>query len=244
MRNKFSCCSIAQAFPSKIPLGKAVAQNASLSRQLRAKPPSKALQAAWSPREHDGRSSRRQGLARVLPLFRPASPPWTRGSARPRASSNGHLPAQGGMETPCAQHGRGCGLLRKSCGALAGFADLQRWSLARADQRSGACKHHTTQRKLPRVLGRQRAATATCAARCLRAWPAMLAMLVARCGPGVSAPHMHCDNSCDVLRCVALLDQDFNIYIFFRYLFATHIVRTFEWVISQMRDPQRVAELR
>ena len=158
----------------------------------------------------------------MLPLFRPASPPWTRGSARPRASSNGHLPAQGGMETPCAQHGRGCGLLRKSCGALAGFADLQRWSLARADQRSGACKHHTTQRKLPRVLGRQRAATATCAARCSGARPKLLAMCVAHCGPDVSLPHTYRDNGCEVCARVALLDQDFNIFWHFRYLFATH----------------------
>ena len=97
------------------------------------------------------------------------------------ASRIGHVPAQGGMETTCAQHGRGCGLLRKSCGALAGFADLQRWSLALADQRSGACKHHTTQRKLPCVLGHQRAATATCAARCSGARPKLLAMCVAHC---------------------------------------------------------------
>ena len=153
---------------------------------------------------------------------RPAPPAWTRGSARPRASRIGHVPAQGGMETPCAQHGPCLQLLRWRCIVLWRGVGLMRWILGRADQHSGACKHHSTQRKLPRVLGRQRAATATCAARCLRAWPAMLAMLVARCGPGVSAPHMHCDNSCDVLRCVALLDQDFNIYIFFKYLFATH----------------------
>ena len=94
------------------------------------------------------------------------------------------------------------------------------------------------------MLGRQRAATATCAARCSRARPEVLAMRVAHCGPGVSAPHMHCGNSCDVLRCVALLDQDFNIYIFFRYLFATHNV-TFQcnrpvpwlWDETQLAGP-------
>ena len=166
------CCAtsfrVAQAFPSKIPLGKAVAQNSSLSRQLR---------------------------------------------------------AEGDMETPCAQHGAERLVLRWRCIVLWRGAGLMRWSLARADQRSSACKHYTTQKKVSRLRRPQRAAGATCAARCSGARPEMLAMRVARCGRGVSAPHMHSDNSCAVLRCVALLDQDFNIFFFFRYLFAAHLLK-------------------
>ena len=165
------------------------------------------------------------GLARVLPLCSPTARAWTRGSARPRASKIGHVPAQGDMETPCAQHGAERLVLRWRCIVLWRGAGLMRWSLARADQCSSACKHYTTQKKVSRLRRPQRAAGATCAARCSGARPEMLAMRVARCGRGVSAPHMHSDNSCAVLRCVALLDQDFNFFFFQIFICSSLTIR-------------------